>query len=794
MQNSNQNFDELTKDQSFIKELLRYLVFWPYILLSILFCLVSAFIYLRYSNYEFQATSKIEIIDKAQDSEMALPTSMTIFNRSMINLENEMGVLNSYDIHEKAVRTLESNVLFYSIGTIKDTKDSPTEWLKDYDFNLKVDIDSIEISSQYEIFLDDNKMSIVVNGKTNSIYNFDSLSTLDNENDLPFDLTIRDKSFNTFHKRIVIKPIKTVVENQIFNFSVLPSSMDSDQLTLSIIDENKRLALDYLNTLMQLFDLDGITDRQLEYKRTMDFVDSRSKFLKVELQEIENRRQDFKEKNKLSDIKSDATLNLNQKINYDNNLFQVKSQKDLLIMLKDLINNKDKFKLLPVNIGIEDPALNGLIANLNLVINERERYFLGGLGQNNMYIKGLEKQITDLYKNIESSINSYSKNLTKQIENLESKEEEYANFYNDVPEIEKILRSIERELEVKESLFLLLLQKREEAAINFAVVKPSIKIIDYARVNNIPVSPKTQAIYLLSLTVGLFFPLVILFVWFSLDNKIHTKEQLKSKIIDDIPIIGEVPFISDKSFNIQKNIVDNYSRNPLAESMRMINANLNFIFSTNKNKNDKKTLLVTSSIKGEGKTLVSINLASIFSESSKTLLVGADLRNPQLHKFLDKSKTNKGLADFIFSEGLDWKDFIFKKNKLDILLSGTIPPNPTQLLGSEKFLEFLNDAKNNYDTILIDSAPCLLVSDTYEISELVDYTVYMVRANHSNLNLTPFINDNLTLKRLKNINIVLNGVGSSQSYGYKYGYQYGYQYGYKYSYNYGYGYGYTEDK
>ena len=225
----------------------------------------------------------------------------------------------------------------------------------------------------------------------------------------------------------------------------------------------------------------------------------------------------------------------------------------------------------------------------------------------------------------------------------------------------------------------------------------------------------------------------------------------------------------------------------------MIIANLNFIL-FDKKKISSNAILVTSSIKGEGKTIVSTNLASILSSKfDKILLVGADLRNPQIHKFLKVDKSVQGLSDYIYRDNIDWKKLLIKNDKLDILLSGTIPPNPTELLSSKKFSDFISEVKEIYDYVIIDSAPCILVSDTFEISKQIDTTVYVLRSNFTDIKLCDFINECNVKGKLSNINLVLNSVGNSKLYGYQYGYQYGYRYGYRYGYNYGYGYGYSSD-
>ena len=780
-----------------LNEFYRYLSFWPWFLLSITIFFTSAFIYLRYVEYKYESVLKIEVMDKAQDSEMALPTAMTIFNRSMINLENEIGVLSSFSIHKQVVENLISNVKFYTVGNIKTSENHHSEWISDYDISYKIDTDTVSVSNSYELKIVDKKLLINHFDSENELvkeYSFNNMSTTSNaSNELPFDITIRRSNGVSDEETYLIKILP--FENVISSFSSLveidQSGKQSDQLIISLEHPNIKIGNEYLNTLALVFDRDGVVDRQLVYKRTMDFVDSRFDFLTKDLNLIESRKQQFKEINNLTDIKTDASINVEQQFAYDAELFKAMSQDDLASLLKEALNDSE-YKLMPVNIGIENSNINTLISEYNLIVKERDGYLLSA-GPNNSIVKKIEKQIRDFSRNISISIDNYKKSLQITIASLEKKEKEFENIYKDIPENEKILRSIERELEIKESLFLLLLQKREEAAINYAVVKPSIKIIDDARSSAIPVSPIRNNLYIGSILLGIFIPFLIIFIYFLTDNKIHTREQL-AKYLKNIPVIGEIPYVIDKK--TLYNIVDPTSRATIAESIRIIIANLNFIlFDKSSKKGRSNVILVTSSVKGEGKTIVSVNTASVLSSKfKKVLLLGADLRNPQIHKFLSVDKNVKdGLSDYIYKDEKDWREYVIKYNNFDIILSGTIPPNPNQLLSSEKFKEFIDTVKNHYDCIVIDSAPCLMVSDTLEISKYVDSTIYVIRANFSKTFLTNFLVECSDNKKLPNISVVLNSVGNSASYGYRYGYQYGYKYGYKYGYNYGYGYGYNED-
>ncbi len=786
------DYSSYDNDLNLKKTFFRYFSFWPYFLISIFISLLAAFIFLRYTNFSYESNAKIEILDKAQDSEMALPTAMTIFNRSMINLENEIGVLSSYRLHKKVVDELSSNVKFFSIGTIKTSENHHSEWFEDYDFNLTVKSDTITQFRKFEFEVKKDEIEMQEFDKDNNFvakYNFSSQSINSQNGKLPFNLTIRDDLKEPLKKSIIFYPADFIIDLNISQIKIVETAKESDQLLLSFIGNNILIGDEYLNTLISEFDKDGVIDRQMEYLSTMEFVDNRSDFLTMELEKVEQRKQNFKESNNLSNIEVDGNLNITQKFTYNSELFSAMSQKDLVLMLKEILKEK-KYNLIPVNIGLENVPLNSVISEYNLIIKEYEQY-LSTVGSNHPFLKKLENQISENFSNVTISINNYLNSLDVTIENLKKKESEFEDIYKKLPENEKILRSIERELEIKESLFLLLLQKREEAAINYAVIKPSVKIIDSARTSIYSKSPNSINVYLISLLLALFIPIIILYVIFYLDNKIHTREDLNS-FTDNIPLVGEIPFISDNNYKL--NFADGSARDILSESLRMIIANLNFAMFKEEGDSKKNVILVTSSIKGEGKTIVSANLASILSNKHKTLLIGADLRNPQIHKFLKIDKNASGLSDYIYKSDNNWKPNIIKHKKLDIMLSGTIPPNPTELISSQKFKNFLNDVKKEYDFIIIDSAPCLLVSDTFEISPLVDTSICVVRSNFTLIKLCEFINECKKNNKLKNLNLVLNGVGNSRLYGYKYGYQYGYQYGYAYNYGYGYGYGYEDGK
>ena len=404
----------------------------------------------------------------------------------------------------------------------------------------------------------------------------------------------------------------------------------------------------------------------------------------------------------------------------------------------------------------------------------------------------MDSSIRDNRSNIIFSIQHHLIHLkTLQVKLLEQLNK-FDTQLAQIPEKEKTLRAIERNQSIKEALYLFLLQKREEAEVSYAITEPSIKVVEYAISNSKPISPNIKIIYLTALFLGLIIPFGILYVIFLFDTKIHSREDIESHN-SSLNILGEIPFFDineeDKIFS------DPSARSIISESFRMLMSNTRYLFKDNDTCN---VMLITSSIKGEGKTLIALNLSLAFASlNKKVLLVGCDLRNPQIHKYLGEDKNQNGLVDFLVNNKSNWKEYRLKKfdkiSNHDILLSGALPPNPLYLINNGNFEILINQAKKEYDYIIIDTAPTLLVADTKSLFDLSDAIIYLTRCNVTDKEILNHINDSVGVSKT-NTAIVLNGVGEQNSYGYSYGYKYGYGYNYKYSYNYGYGYGYGEDK
>ncbi len=518
-----------------------------------------------------------------------------------------------------------------------------------------------------------------------------------------------------------------------------------------------------------------IKDKQEIFALSIDFINNRLSSIKTEIDSLIRQTTGFKSDNLIfsPEVQTEAALTSISTI--DQQQFALTTQRALANSLKANLKNQAKFSLLPSNIGLESANVNELVLSYNEMVLRRKNLLNGASTLNPLVIQ-ISDQLTDLKRNIFSSIDNYLSNIDTSL----GKYKEFAKRTNSVvskiPMLEATLLGFERRFQIAEKLFLFLLERREEASISYKSTLPNTRVINNAFTNSRPLAPKRELIYLRALFIGLFIPLGILFLKKRMDTKIHTREDLE-KLIPNMAIMGEVPYIE----NIQS-ITD--SRGIFAESSRVIRSNISFKLK----KDQTNVILCTSSIKGEGKTLTAFNTAASFlATGKKVLLIGADLRNPQLHGLIniDRKSNLNGLSTLIANASQEVsKDAIetldLFNNQLDILLSGPIPPNPAELLNSRVFSNLLKVLKESYDYIIIDSAPLVLVSDTLPLLEHADLVLYTTRAHYTDKKLIPFIKGLVDDKKATNIGIVFNGIKagayskSSNSYQYNYGYGYGY--------------------
>ncbi len=786
----NKDFNNIdTVDEfNFQKEFFKYLYYWKYFLISAVLFLLTAYTYLRYSEKIYETSAKIQIIDKKESSLEQL-TASELFSKSKINLENEIEIIKSFPIIKKVVENLNLKMEVLEIGNVMK------RLVVDYPFEIALNTNIDSIANQtYRLNETDKGFEIVDFQNESKSYYFNGPTSSSYSHDLPFEILNFDMKMFTKRNSEGFE-IKFLSENILVNklnrsLTISQVGKESEILELKFVSSNGKYSENFLNELADVFNKDGVNDRQLVHKRTVDFVNSRYSFLSLELDSIEVAKKLYKIENSLVDLSANSQISLEKSLKSEESIFSAENQISITnLLLKTLAN--DKLELLPANMVIENNEINLLISKYNQIILDRKKLILSA-GSNNPSTKQLENTLSDLRSNI---IYSLQNNLS-QLQNIKNKLSNQFYKHNseisNLPEKEKILRAIERNQKIKESLYLFLLQKREEAEVSYAVTEPSIKIVEHAITKNNYSTPNSNIVYSGAIFISLLLPFAILYLMFLFNRKIFTREQIEELNLP-VSVIGEIPEIESQS---NTTINSSKERSPLAESFRVLCSKLKFYVK----EKDGQIIMVTSTVKGEGKTFCATNLAlSKASLGGKTLLIGADLHNPQIHVYLNKEKNNVGLVNYLVDSNCDWKKAIlkFEESNCDVLIGGQIPPNPAQLLNNGNFEKLLNQAKKVYDHIIIDTPPTLLVSDTLNMSPLADLLIFVVRCNHTDIDLLDFIKDS-HLKGIINKNsiIVLNGLGAKgkYGYGYAYNYSYGYRYNYSYNYNYGYGYEYKSDK
>ena len=761
------------------KEVLIYLSYWKYFVISAAIAFFAAYFYLRYTNPIYSIESKIKILSENNQG-LKLPSELLgmMVNKSGINLENEIETLKSRRLLGAVVSNLNLTTSYSTIGKLRTTA------LWNPPFTVVALVDKNKAFAGINFFITAQKEGYLIKPLQKNPFFVKGKSITIKINDIEVRIEPNDKGDIKFLGQainVTIIPFDAAVGSVMGQIAVSQVGKESEILSIKAVNENTYRGIAIVNNFVEVYNNDGINDRRVVNKKTVDFIDERFKSLAFELDSIENQKRDFKKSNDISFIEADASVDVNKKAFSDVALFRLETQIQLSKLLRDALKS-GKTAILPANIGLDNVIISGLINEYNTLVLQRER-LLNTAGNENPVLNSLNDQINIVKSNITESIATYSKQLSVSLSQQQTDFSRAAGQVMEIPANEKTLRSIERQQKIKENLYLLLLQKREESSIAYAVTAPSIKIIDYATASPGPIAPKRNIIFLVALFLGLAIPFGIIFLYNLLDTKIKDTAEVAFRK-SQIPVIAEIPFFEE--FKLFK---DKNDRSVHAESFRILSSNVSFSLPL-KESEVGQVILVTSSIMSEGKTFIATNLSLAFASYNKrVLLVGADMRKPKLHLSLEMDKVDKGLSIYLHDKNTSWQDVVVKNNpynqNLDVIFSGIIPPNPSNIISNGRFEEFINQAKLVYDYIIVDTAPTIYVNDTFLIAPTADLTLYLTRQDYTEKQLIDYAATLKESEKLKNMAFIFNGIKAKGGYGYGYNY--------KYSYNYGYGYGYGED-
>jgi tyrosine-protein kinase Etk/Wzc len=561
--------------------------------------------------------------------------------------------------------------------------------------------------------------------------------------------------------RILVRPLKKVAASFINRLKVEPVSPASSVVVLSIIDPVIKKAEDFLNNLTQTYNEEAAADKNLISKNTSVFISERLNLITQELEVVEKDVQSFKKTNNLTNIESEAQLFIQGSNQYDKKGLETEIQLNVVSSMLAFMKKSSNADFLPANMVSGDNSTAGLISSYNQMVLDRSRILKSATLSNPSVIR-MDQQIALLKNNVQTSLLRMKSNLDILKSESEKEESKLDAKIGKIPLQERQLRVISRQQEVKEQLYLYLLQKREEAAIAMAATEPNVRLIDLAEGDMIAVSPNKRILYLAALLLGLLVPFGIIYTYDLLDTKIKSQLDLEGKTL--IPFIGDLP-TSETPYEIIKP----ESRSSSAEALRIIRTNLEFMVNTVPEAK-AKTIFVTSTFPKEGKTFISVNLAATFALSGKkVLLIGMDIRRPRLGEYLNLPE--RGFTNYLTAKEHSLEDLIIKYEgyeNLYVLAAGVIPPNPAELLMSKKVDALFETVKEQYDYIVVDTAPVSLVTDTLLIAKHADTFVYVTRANFLEKDMLNIANGLYKSQKLRNMCMLLNDTASIKRYGYGY--------------------------
>lgn len=771
--NQDQTLGDLTKP---------YTRYWYWFVLGLLITFIGAYLYLRYSTPIYEVQAKVIIKDEKNSSGFlelsAIPELGNFMSRyGNSKIEDEIAIFTSKRLITNVVDDLNLNTVYRAVGNVI-TSELYTKKPFTVQFLENNSSDDVHYPELFIEIQDETTYSISVDGagKIGTFkfgervsLEFTDLIVLPNLEDEALFQKYTDESISVTHSN----PESVALGYQ-QNLKLLNEVVNSHVIQFSLESPTPEKARDFLDELITEYNEDAVNDRNQITRKTLNFIDSRLQIISRELDSVELNKEQFKSKNRLTDIQTEAAIILESASEFDKSQLNIATQLELTNTMIDYIENEDENELLPTNIGIQEGAVIGAVNDYNELLLQRNRLLKSSTTKNPVIIN-LNNQIGQIRSSILQSLINTRNGFQISLRDLNYGESSLNRKIEKVPGNERVYRDIERQQSIKEQLFIFLLQQREEALISLAANASKAKIVDNAYSSTIPVAPKRLFIYLIAFVFGLLLPFIGIYLKNLFNNKIPNREDLE-RLLKNISILGEIPKLSKGT---QDYITQN-DRSIMAESFRIIRTNLQY-FMRNKVEFDteKKTIFVTSSITNEGKTFVAYNLATTLAlTGKKVILVGADIRNPQLHRYLaNGDRSMKGLTEFIIDPSVNIDDLSGKSDNhdnLDIILSGAIPPNPAELLLSDRTELFFSELKKRYDYVIVDTAPSMVVTDTLLISSIADLTLYVVRADYTEKKIVGFINETASDKKLKNIAVILNGVSENNfGYGNKYGYVYG---------------------
>ena len=760
---------------------------WHWFLMSFIIFICAALLYLRYAEpvYNMSAMMLIKDEGKKGNSSQIISNMQDLgFMTTSVGIENEIYILQSRILARDAVKDLKLYTEYRSVGHVSKP-------LMYGNQPMNVDLDPLHLDSlDKELLKGVNSIRMTLtkegskyvvrgneyfNGKEGKAFarSFSSLpatfkiglGTLTFTKNLGYDLEEGQTC------QVTINPPMQVAGSYVKSMEVSPASKQTSIAQLTLKDKNIERGLDFLTRLVTCYNLQANADKNEIAMKTEEFINERISKINSELGLTEGAIEDFKRRNAVTDIGIDASSSVQMTSQYSAQLSKADAEIRILDNLRDYVNSpKNKYQLIPSNVGMTDATATNLINSYNQAVQDRNR-LLKAASEQAPQVLTLTATIEELQQSIQNALLQARRSADINRQGIQSQYAKFQGKVSTAPVAERVLTQIGRQQDVKSGLYLMLLQKREENTISLAATADKGKLIDEP-VYEGKVSPKSAIILLAAAVLGLCLPLGIIFLLSVFRYKIEGHEDIAR--LTTLPVIADVAVTTD-NVKDKAGIVVKANKNSLIDEIfRSMRTNIQFML-----KKDEKVILFTSSTSGEGKTFNAANLAVSFALlGKKVILCGLDIRKPALGRLFGVSDRNEGITSLLAMEKVTKEalDSQIKKSvndlqNFDMLLAGPVPPNPTELLARENFGDVVKMLRERYDYVIFDTAPVGIVTDTIQIGQHVDVTVFVCRADYTPKSSVSMINTLSKEGKFPNPCIVLNGIDMSKR---KYGYYYGY--------------------
>jgi tyrosine-protein kinase Etk/Wzc len=762
-----------------IKEiLLKYFYYSWLFVLTVTLSLSIAWLYLRYTKPLYSVSSTLLIRNDNSGRGAAAMSTQSMFNdidlfQANSNKQNEILILSSRTLMERVVKSLGLQKEYSVVGTVKTTDIFPEQ-----PFELNV-VSITDSTRSFSIPLDfnDKWTGFKITGDKKEILFGEEFQTTFGS----FKLTRRISPYSDLpFRHFVVKwmPLFQASTYYLRGLEVKPANDLSNVLMLTKISENPRLATAILNELMNQYNAAAIEDKNEINRKILAFITDRLDLVESQLDSVEGNLQKFRTSRQVIDMGVQSGMYFENMSQLNETQRGQEVQLQVAQLLEDYLNQpSNRASLVPSTLGLDDPTLIELTAAYNKLVGQRNIELQTGATVNNPVVKNLDSNIEEARLKMLQNVANIKRVFQQNINNINAKSGAIKKEITSIPERERLAREKARQQEIKQNLYLYLMQKREEAEIAQASTIASSRILDTALPIFNKVNPIPLKVYGIAVLIGLFLPVLIIYLRELLNDKVTTKADVTKAT--NAPVLGEIGHSEEGRVLL----FPESSRTVVAEQMRILRSNLRFVLA---DKFENPTILVSSSFSGEGKSFISTNLgATLAISGKKTIILEFDLRKPKILSGLGLAKGH-GLTNYLVGSARieELPQAVPQVDGLYVIPCGPVPPNPSEILLIPKIAELFTWLKLNFDAIVIDTAPVGLVSDSFTLSQYADATIYVVRQRYTFKRQLSFIEELYEQHKLPNMGLLINDViakGSKGYYGYgagKYGYGYGY-YGYK---------------